>query len=140
MKNTPKYGKRGTRSEIIPLFPENAVRVLTSKVPPFPRFLEQAWSQKNSRVTPPGWLSRYRLLENFNASVTSTSTRTGTRMGTRTTGVTAIALCTSCSRAKKKRKKSTSFFILFFLNKNPCLFHRHAFAGMFPVYFMAVLL
>ena len=42
------------------------------------------------------WLSRYRLLENFNASVTRT--RTGT--GTWTTGVTAIALCTSCSRAK----------------------------------------
>ena len=40
------------------------------------------------------WLSRYGLLENFNASVT----RTGT--GTWTTGVTAIALCTSCSRAK----------------------------------------
>ena len=40
------------------------------------------------------WLSRYRLQENFNASVT----RTGT--GTWTTGVTAIALCTSCSRAK----------------------------------------
>ena len=42
------------------------------------------------------WLSRYGLLENFNASVTRT--RTGT--GTWTTGVTAIALCTSCSRAK----------------------------------------
>ena len=41
------------------------------------------------------WLSRYGLLENFNASVT----RTGT--GTWTTGVTAIALCTSCSRVKK---------------------------------------
>ena len=36
------------------------------------------------------------LLENFNASVT----RTGTGTGTWTTGVTAIALCTSCSRAK----------------------------------------
>ena len=44
------------------------------------------------------WLSRYGLLENFNASVTRT--RTGTRTGTWTTGVTAIALCTSCSRAK----------------------------------------
>ena len=43
------------------------------------------------------WLSRYGLLENFNASVTRKRTRTGT--GT-TTGVTAIALCTSCSRAK----------------------------------------
>ena len=42
------------------------------------------------------WFSRYGLLENFNASVTRT--RTGT--GTWTTGVTAIALCTSCSRAK----------------------------------------
>ena len=50
------------------------------------------------------WLSRYGLLENFNASVTRTRTRTGTRTGTGTgtwtTGVTAIALCTSCSRAK----------------------------------------
>ena len=42
------------------------------------------------------WLSKYGLPENFNASVTCT--RTGT--GTWTTGVTAIALCTSCSRAK----------------------------------------
>ena len=48
------------------------------------------------------WLSRYGLLENFNASVTRTGTRTRTRTGTGTwtTGVTAIALCTSCSRAK----------------------------------------
>ena len=45
------------------------------------------------------WLSRYGLLKNFNASVT----RTGT--GTWTTGVTAIALCTSCSRAKKGMQK-----------------------------------
>ena len=45
-------------------------------------------------------LSRYGLLENFNASVTRTRTRTGTGTGTWTTGVTAIALCTSCSRAK----------------------------------------
>ena len=51
------------------------------------------------------WLSRYGLLENFNTSVTRTRTRTGTRTGTGTgtgtwtTGVTAIALCTSCSRA-----------------------------------------
>ena len=44
------------------------------------------------------WLSRYGLLENFNASVTRTGTRMGT--GTWTTGVTAIALCTSCSLAK----------------------------------------
>ena len=52
------------------------------------------------------WLSRYGLLENFNASVTRTRTRTRTRTGTGTgtwtTGVTAIALCTSCSRAKKE--------------------------------------
>ena len=49
------------------------------------------------------WLSRYGLLENFNASVTRTrtGTRTGTGTGTWTTGVTAIALCTSCSRANK---------------------------------------
>ena len=47
------------------------------------------------------WLSRYGLLENFNASVTRTRTRTGTGTGTWTTEVTAIALCTSCSRAKK---------------------------------------
>ena len=40
------------------------------------------------------WLSRYGLLENFNASVTRT------RTGTWTTGETAIALCTSCSQAK----------------------------------------
>ena len=51
------------------------------------------------------WLSRsVGLLENFNASVTRTGTRTrtGKRTGTWTTGVTAIALCTSCSRAKNK--------------------------------------
>ena len=46
------------------------------------------------------WLSRYGLLENFNASVTRTGTRTRTGTGTWTTGMTAIALCTSCSRAK----------------------------------------
>ena len=38
------------------------------------------------------WLSRYGLLTR-----TGTGTHTGT--GTWTTGVTAIALCTSCSRA-----------------------------------------
>ena len=50
------------------------------------------------------WLSRYGLLENFNASVTRTRTRTGTGTGTGTwtTEVTAIALCTSCSRAKNE--------------------------------------
>ena len=68
------------------------------------------------------WLSRSGLLENFNASVTRTRTRTGTGTGTWTTGVTAIALCTSCSRAKNgkfifsnfsKRAKSVPYF--FFL-------------------------
>ena len=50
------------------------------------------------------WLSRYGLLENFNASVTRTGTGTGTHTGTGTwtTGVTEIALCTSCSRAKNE--------------------------------------
>ena len=47
------------------------------------------------------WLSRYGLLENFNTSVTRMGTGTHTGTGTWTTGVTAIALCTSCSRAKK---------------------------------------
>ena len=55
------------------------------------------------------WLSRYGLLENFNASVTRTGTGTGTGThtgtGTWTTGVTAIALCTSCSRAKNAPKQ-----------------------------------
>ena len=50
------------------------------------------------------WLSRYGLLENFNTSVTRT--RTGT--GTWTTGVTAIALCTSCSRAKNNMSPDPS--------------------------------
>ena len=54
-------------------------------------------------------MSRYGLLENFNASVTRTVTGTGTGThtgtGTWTTGVTAIALCTSCSRAKKGHGK-----------------------------------
>ena len=54
------------------------------------------------------WLSRYGLLENFNASVTRTGTGTHTGTGTWTTGVTAIhvALCTSCSRAKNEGKNS----------------------------------
>ena len=52
------------------------------------------------------WLSRYGLLENFNASVTRTRTRTGT--GTWTTEVTAIALCTSCSRAKNNHMIDSS--------------------------------
>ena len=64
------------------------------------------------------WLSRYGFLENFNTSVTRTHTNTGTWM----TRVTAIALCTSCSRAKNdfviarslreccKPRATTSFF------------------------------
>ena len=54
------------------------------------------------------WLSRYGLLENFNASVTRTRTGTctGTGTGTWTTEVTAIALCTSRSRAKNTRAPS----------------------------------
>ena len=48
------------------------------------------------------WLSRYGLL-NFNASVTRTGTRKRTGTGTWTTGVTAIALCTSCSRAMESK-------------------------------------
>ena len=48
------------------------------------------------------WLSRYGLLQNFNASVTRTGTGTHTGTGTWTTGVTAIALCTACSRAKNE--------------------------------------
>ena len=54
------------------------------------------------------WLSRYGLLENFNASVTRTGTGTGTHTGTGTwtTGVTAIALCTSCSRAKNGGRRT----------------------------------
>ena len=66
------------------------------------------------------WLSRYGLLENLNASVTRTGTRTRTRTGTGTwkAGVTAIALCTSCSRARndliklgpeQKQNDSSSF-------------------------------
>ena len=65
------------------------------------------------------WLSRYGLLENFNASVTRTGTGTGTGTGmhtgtgTWTTGVTAIALCTSCSRAKNGVCKGISIFLIF---------------------------
>ena len=69
-----------------------------------------------------GWLSRYGLLENFNASVTRTGTGTHTGTGTWTTGVTAIALCTSCSRAKNahfylKRPKYmlTAFSLQYFI-------------------------
>ena len=59
------------------------------------------------------WLSRYGLLENFNASVTRTGTGTGTHTGTGTwtTGVTAIALCTSCSRAKNIKNFPLKFSI-----------------------------
>ena len=68
------------------------------------------------------WLSRYGLLENFNASVTRTRTRTGTGTGTGTwtTGVTAIALCTSCSRAKNipmKRKENYIHVSLIFTKR-----------------------
>ena len=70
------------------------------------------------------WLSRYGLLENFNASVTrtrtgtctGTRTGTGTGTGTWTTGVTAIALCTSCSRAKNELYVSQSINIHFLEN------------------------
>ena len=50
------------------------------------------------------WLSRYGLLENFNASVTGTGT------GTWMTGVTAIALCTSCSRANEEFEIHNGWF------------------------------
>ena len=68
------------------------------------------------------WLSRYGLLENFNASVTrtrtGTRTGTGTGTGTWTTGVTAIALCTSCSRAKNDIaviRKSKQGYVVFYV-------------------------
>ena len=54
------------------------------------------------------WLSRYGLLENFNTSVTRT--RTGTWM----TGVTAILLCTSCSRANDE------------ICTCACMYHQHS--------------
>ena len=67
------------------------------------------------------WLSRYGLLENFNASVTRTGTGTGTHTGTGkwTTGVTAIALCTSCSRAKKTLMKLSNVFFVCDFSKEP---------------------
>ena len=52
-------------------------------------------------------LSRYGLLEYFNASVARTGTRTET--GTWTTGVTAIALCTLCSRAYESATRGALF-------------------------------
>ena len=68
------------------------------------------------------WLSRYGLLENFKASVTRTGTGTGTGThtgtGTWTTGVTAIALCTSCSRAKNGMKTGIIILIA------ECVAHR----------------
>ena len=78
------------------------------------------------------WLSRYGLLENFNASVTRTRTRTRTRTGTGTgtgtgtwtTEVTAIALCTSCSRAKNDHSPNLPkmFFFKYMHPKTPkCL-------------------
>ena len=51
------------------------------------------------------WTSR-KLLENASVTRTRTGTRTGTGTGTWTTGVTAIALCTSCSRAKNSTLES----------------------------------
>ena len=72
------------------------------------------------------WLSRYGLLENFNASVTRTGTGTGTGTGTHTgtgtwtTGVTAIALCTSCSRAKNRSCRVTNTCkTVYFVNASP---------------------
>ena len=66
------------------------------------------------------WLSRYGLLENFNASVTRTGTGTGTHTGTGTwtTGVTAIALCTSCSRAKNIKNFHLEIFNVFRCKKD----------------------
>ena len=71
------------------------------------------------------WLSRYGLLENFNASVTRT--RTGTGTGTWTTGVTAIALCTSYSRAKTCIDVSKVTFMLYschVMRKPVLIFHK----------------
>ena len=69
------------------------------------------------------WLSRYGLLENFNASVTRTrtGTRTGTGTGTWTTGVTAIALCTSCSRAKNETHVTSPYHIWVHVDFQVCL-------------------
>ena len=73
------------------------------------------------------WFSRYGLLENFNASVTRTRTRTrtgtGTGTGTWTTGVTAIALCTSCSRANKDYLKPLPLRQSVFSFANNCVFN-----------------
>ena len=57
------------------------------------------------------WLPRYGLLENFNASVTRT--RTGTGTGTWTTGVTEIALCTSCISANDALLDSANLVLQF---------------------------
>ena len=83
------------------------------------------------------WLSRYGLLENFNASVTRTGTGTGTYTGTGTwtTGVTAIALCTSCSRAKKQYSGKQIFShrarVFFFCEI--CRFSLHYKVNNYPV-------
>ena len=71
------------------------------------------------------WLSRYGLLENFNASVTRTGTGTGTHTGTGTwtTGVTAIALCTSCSRAKNENFSGFFFIFSYFCPKHRLWIH-----------------
>ena len=88
------------------------------------------------------WLSRYGLLENFNASVTRTGTGTGTHTGTGTwtTGVTAIALCTSCSRAKNvighaqiDRLEAISFLFFRWLT---AILVNSLNQSMFPFYFM----
>ena len=69
------------------------------------------------------WLSKYGLLENFNASVTRTrtctGTRTGTGTGTWTTGVIAIALCTLCSRAKNGTNSTIGRFTDFTIGRTP---------------------
>ena len=53
----------------------------------------------------------------FNASVTRT------RTGTWTTGVTAIALCTSCSRANDKYVNSFKFGVIIKSNSRPSDFN-----------------
>ena len=64
------------------------------------------------------WLSRYGLLENFKASVTRTGTCTG--MGTWTTGVTAIALYTSRSRAKNVEIAMTDLSMVMLMKYSNC--------------------
>ena len=84
------------------------------------------------------WLSRYGLLENFNASVTRT--RTGTRKGmgtgTWTTGVTAIALCTSCSRAKNGTNSTIGRFTDFTIGSTPNVAHIDQYTSLVFVFLM----